>query len=80
MPRFQHGTVVTESALIQAREDALASMSALTLAAVQAPSLHRFDYLFPSLQDDPDSRLRETEPKATVEALRPVALTIQPLS
>jgi hypothetical protein len=77
MPRLPHGTPITESALRQAREDpALESTNALAFAAVPQPTLHKFDYLFPTLQTDPDELLPETEPKKTVTRLRALADTM----
>jgi nucleoid-associated protein YgaU len=77
MPRLPHGTAITEPALRQAREDAaLESTNALAFAAVPQPNLHRFDYLFPTLQTDPDALLPETDPKETVKRLRALADTM----
>ncbi|MCW2687363.1 MAG: hypothetical protein JWR37_2253 [Mycobacterium sp.] len=77
MPRMSHGSVVTESALRQAREEAaLESRDALVFAADPQPKLGRFDYLFAALQKDADALLPETDPETTVKRLRALADTM----
>ena len=65
MPRLGHGRVITEGDLIKAEKD-LAEASArspIAFAVVGRPDVHRFDFLFPALQEDEANLLPRTADK-----------------
>lgn len=58
MPRLTHGKPVTPEGIESDRRALEERSSDLALASVSAPvDLHDFDFMFPDLQDDPDSLL-----------------------
>jgi hypothetical protein len=76
MPRLPHGQPIKVSALRAAQHDVArhAAENALAFAAVSPPDLKDFDYMFPTLQDDPDALLPESA--QTVVNLRRLAATM----
>ncbi len=76
MARLLHGKVVTADAVQAARERAVtASDAAEPVAFLAAPSdLQDFDYLFPTLQSDPQALLAESP--ETVANLKRLAVTM----
>ncbi len=77
MPRLPHGRTATSEDMSRAREAVTAAGAADPLAFAAAPpaELHDVDFLFPTLQDDPDALLPESP--ETVRRLKALAVTME---
>lgn len=77
MPRIGHGELISLTKVEEARDavaDVLASIAAPTTLA-PVTDMSRFDFLFPTLQDNPDSRLPDGP--ETVAALKALGLSMR---